>query len=158
MWMRQTLQILSVKYFILLLCVASITALAIYLTPLKHLNLVAPEPRDIEASEFWNLYQTNPNKYFFVDVRDVNAYARSHARGSVNHPIGTLYEKRYEFPTNKTIVLICTSGSLAAVGYGFLEHWGYTNLLRVNGGLQEWIIADLPFEGENTSAPLPERD
>jgi rhodanese-related sulfurtransferase len=134
------------------------TALVIYLTPLKHFNLIDPNPTDVAPQEFWDDYQKNPEKYLFIDVRDRTFYEKAHAQGAISQPIGTLFDLRHSFPKDKTIAVICTSGRLAGVAYGFLEHWGYTNLIRLEGGMQRWSLAGLPLEGSDIFAPLPESD
>jgi rhodanese-related sulfurtransferase len=136
-----------------------LTVLAIYVTPLKHLNLVSPDPKDIDPVAFWKDYQANPDKYLVLDVRQKNVYDMAHAKGAVSQPIGTLFDLRNLLPrSGKTIVLICTSGRLAGVAYGFLQDQGYLNLLRIEGGLQQWSLDKLPMEGNNLLAPLPTRD
>src|SRR3989344_2710798 len=105
-----------------------VTIFAIYLTPLKHLNLVAPETKDIDPAEFWTDYSANPEKYMFIDVRQTADYDENHAKGSINIPIQKLFEQHGELPkSGKTIVLICTGGSLSGVAYGYLEHQGFLN-------------------------------
>ncbi len=135
------------------------TLLFIYLTPLKHLNLIDPNPQEVDPTEFWEKYQKNPEKYLFLDVRDAQSFGTSHAKGSVSRPIASLFDLRKDFPKmGKEIVLICTTGRLAGVAYGFLEHWGHLNLLRIEGGMHNWVAQGLPIEGLDITAPLPERD
>ena len=139
---------------ILIVVVATAIAvmLAIYLTPLKHLNLVAPETKDIDPAEFWADYSANPEKYMFIDVRQTADYDENHAKGSINIPIQKLFEQHGELPkSGKTIVLICTGGSLSGVAYGYLEHQGFLNLRRIKGGLRNWMIEGLPIENASTS-------
>lgn len=145
--------------FSLTFSVVLLSACAIYLSPLKYINFIAPEPREVDPVAFWADYQGHPDQYLFLDVRNSEVYDRSHAKGALSQPIGTFYDIRYSLPkTGKKIVLICTSGRLAAVAYGFLQDWGYTNLLHVKGGLQAWVLDDLPIEGSDIYAALPTRD
>lgn len=135
------------------------TLLIVYLTPIKHLNLIDPNPREIDPKEFYEAYKKNPDKYVFLDVRDAKIYEISHAVGSKSQPIASLFDLRKDFPKyGKQIVLICTSGRLAGVAYGFLENWGHLNLLRIEGGMQNWVAEGLPIEGLDITAPLPEKD
>jgi len=123
-----------------------ITAGAIYLTPLKHVALVTPEIEDIDPQSFNELYQANPDKYVFLDVRGASAYNRLHAEGSENQPLHTLYSERVFLPknTDKEIVLICSGGSASGVGYSYLQHYGFFNIKRVEGGIEAWEAAGLP--------------
>lgn len=124
------------------------TALAIYLTPLKHIDLVAPSMNEVDPKAIYAAMQANPNGYVFVDVRDPDVYAAAHAQGAMNIPIAQLVTQLHTLPrSGKQIVLICTTGQLATVAYGYLQDWGFQNLLHVTGGLENWTVEGLPIEG-----------
>ena len=125
-----------------------ITIFAIYLTPLKNLNLIESRIHDIDPQAFYDLYVQNSDKYVFVDVRPESAFSKLHATGSINIPLHLLYDERRVLPkSGKTIVLICSGGRASGVGYGYLEHYGFLNLLRVDGGIENWQLQGLPVEG-----------
>ncbi len=139
--------------------VSIVAVLTIYLTPLKWVNLIEPRINDIDAKVFHEDFLRNPDKYVFIDVRSESVYRAAHAKGSINQPIGTLYDGHKLLPrSGKTIVLICSSGRLAGVAYGYLEHQGFQNLARIEGGVQAWVLQGLPLEGLNISAPVPTVD
>lgn len=136
-----------------------ITFAGIYLTPLKWLNVIEPRMNDIDPTAFHAALTADPEKYVFIDVRGADTFNAAHAQGSINHPIGTLFDLHPTLPrSGKTIVLICSSGRLAGVAYGFLERQGFLNLARIEGGVQAWTLAGLPLEGENLTAPIPTMD
>ncbi len=125
-----------------------VTIFAIYLTPLKHLNLVEPKIDDISPTAFHDAYTKNPDDYIFIDVRPENTYNNLHAEGSINIPIHLLYDERRVLPKRgKTIVLICSGGRASGVAYGYLEHYGFLNLKRIDGGIENWQLQGLPVEG-----------
>jgi len=127
-----------------------VTALVIYLTPLKHYNLISPVMDDVDPAAFNTDFATHPDDYLFVDVRSPNIYQSAHAKGSINIPIENLYDEHYTLPhRGKKIVLICTTGRLASIAYGYLEDFGFTNLVHVEGGLENWTYEGLPIEGSN---------
>ncbi|TSC63273.1 MAG: hypothetical protein Athens041674_269 [Parcubacteria group bacterium Athens0416_74] len=74
------------------IAVALLTALVIYLTPLKWINLIEPPIHDITAAEFYADFEKNPDDYIFIDVRNESAYNTAHAKGSINKPIGSLFD------------------------------------------------------------------
>lgn len=128
-----------------------ITVLAIYLTPLKWLNLIEPTIKDIEPTTFYNDYKNNKDKYVFIDVRSESAYNKVHAVGSINIPLHMMYDARHVLPkTGKEIVLICSEGRASGVAYSYLQHYGFFNIERVAGGIENWMAEGLPVEG---SAP-----
>ncbi len=132
------------------------TVLAIYLTPLKHFNLVEPTMREMDPAAFWTDYNAHPGTYLFVDVRNAADYNAVHAPGAVNMPIATLSDQYKTLPRQgKFIALICGDGRLAKVAYGFLEDYGFRNLIHITGGLENWILEGLPAvrAGSATSSP-----
>lgn len=136
-----------------------VTALTIYVTPLKHFNLIAPVMNEVDPRSLYAAYQKTPQDYIFIDVRSPNVYESAHAQGAINIPIENMYDEHYSLPhTGKKIVLICTTGRLAAIAYGYLEDWGYTNLLHVQGGLDNWVQEGLPVDGKNIPASLTGQD
>jgi len=139
------------------LAAALATALLIYLTPLKYVNLVPPVMNEMGPTEFHQRFNENPDEYVFIDVRSPNIYNSAHAKGSVNIPIESLYDEHYALPrSGKKIVLICTTGRLAAVAYGYLKYQGFNNLLHIQGGMVNWANQGLPLEGRTVfSASAP---
>ncbi len=131
-----------------------LAALVIYLTPLKNLNMIEPRIKDVPPAEFYKDFSVNPEKYVFIDVRPEESYAKEHAKGSINIPLTQMYFERTKLPkSGKTIALICTTGISSGVAYGYLEHYGFLNLRRIQGGIEAWRAAGLPVE----SSPFQKR-
>lgn len=125
-----------------------VTVMAVYLTPLKHLNLIEPTINDIDPTSFRDAYAKNPDDYIFIDVRPESAFSKLHAVGSTNIPLHLLYDERRVLPkSGKTIVLICSGGRASGVGYSYLEHYGFLNVRRIEGGIENWQLQGLPVEG-----------
>lgn len=121
------------------------TILVFYLTPLKNLNLVEPKIKNVSPAAFYEAHQKSPEDYIFIDVRPSAVYNREHAEGSINIPLHMLYTERNYLPQkDQTIVLICSGGSASGVAYGYLEHYGFLNLRRLEGGIEAWKQAGLP--------------
>lgn len=126
------------------------TALAIYLTPLRHITFISPTMREMDPQEFYDLAAKNPDRYMLIDVRSASIYQSAHAKGAISIPIENLFDDHYTLPTHgKQVALICTTGRLAAIAYGYLEHWGFRNLIHIQGGMVNWTSEGLPVEGTN---------
>src|SRR5665213_1885235 len=114
----------SSHWFILALAVAGsivVTILVIYLTPLKYLDIVPPPINEVDPAVFYKEYKAHPDQYELVDVRSVDIYTAAHAEGAISIPIENLFDEHYSLPrSGKQIALICTTGRLAAVAYGYL--------------------------------------
>ncbi len=126
------------------------TALTIYLTPLKFITIISPVMNEQDPKVFYADYIKHPGDYIFIDVRSPSVYLSAHAKGAINIPIENLYDEHYTLPkSGKKIALICTTGRLAAVAYGYLQYWGFNNLIHIDGGLENWTYEGLPVEGAN---------
>ena len=78
-------------------------------------------------------------------MRSEREYNDRHAEGSVSMPLHTLFDQRDVLPMkDKEIVLICTGGRASGVGYSYLEHYGFSNIARIEGGINAWADARLP--------------
>lgn len=127
---------------------ALLTAALVYLTPLKWIAVIEPTIRDIDPREFYNKYSANPDQYIFIDVRSEQAFGRAHAQGSKNMPLHTLYDERRVLPKKgKDIVIICSGGRASGVAYSYLQHYGFFNIWRIEGGIEKWMAEGLPIEG-----------
>ncbi len=139
--MRQQIITAALLIFLTMIVVAG----TIYLTPLKHLNLIEPTINDVPPEEFYAKFKENPDDYIFIDVRPVQVYAEQHAEGSINIPLHEFFDQRKIFPkSGKEIVLICSGGRASGVGYSYLEHFGFFNISRIEGGVEAWYEAKLP--------------
>lgn len=131
-----------------------VTVAIVYLTPLKWINLVEPTINDVAPSDFYAEYVKNPDGYIFLDVRSESAYERLHAEGSISMPLHTLYNERVNLPKKgKKIILICSGGVASGVAYHYLQHHGFFNIYRIEGGIEEWVISDLPTDGSSLQIP-----
>lgn len=121
--------------------------------PFIRYNKLLPPPK-IYSEEPKVVYQyilDNPDKYQFLDVRSRGEYDTLHASSSISFPIADMYEpnKLATLDYNKRIFLICTSGRLAGVAYRYLEHFGYRNIVHIDGGIQGWVSQGQPAIAKN---------
>ncbi len=117
----------------------------VYFTPLKYSQIVEPKIRDINPTVIAERMQADPNAYDFIDVRGPSDYANLHAEGARNLPLYRMYFERHNLPKHgKTIVLICSGGVASGVAFSYLEHFGFRNIVRVDGGIETWQASGLP--------------
>ncbi len=117
----------------------------VFTPALRYTSLWEPVLRDVDPSEIAEKIKANPDGYIFIDVRPQAMYDALHAEGSMNTPIHILYDERVNLPkSGKEIVLICSGGRLSGVAYYFLEHFGFRNILRIAGGVENWQAQGFP--------------
>ncbi len=139
-----------------LLCGISIgIVLALSFTFIRYTGILPPRIVDIDPKDAYQQILDTPNDIILIDVRSEYEYAQAHASSSVNLPIHYMYddthgvpnEKKVPLPKNKDkeIYLLCTGGRLAGVAYSYLEHYGYRNIKRIEGGLKNWNEQGMPI-------------
>lgn len=117
----------------------------VYFTPLKYSQVVEPKIHDVAPKDIYEKMKENPEKYDFIDVRDIGTYTSLHAEGARSIPLYKMYFERHNLSKkNKEIVLICSGGVASGVAAMYLEHFGFSNVVRVDGGIENWQVSDLP--------------
>lgn len=137
--------VISHRELLCILAGALLSVLLIFATPIRYTALIEPSVHDIDPKEIHAEMTSSPDDYFFIDVRTPADYKKMHAENSANIPIAQFYDKWREFPrSGKEIVLICGGGRLSGVAFFFLQHFGFTNIVRVSGGIENWAAEGLP--------------
>lgn len=72
------------------------------------------------------------------DVRQPDEYAEARVPGAVLVPLGDVPERLGEFPTDRTVYVICKSGGRSARAVEFLTANG-VDAVNVAGGTMAWI-------------------
>ena len=140
------------KYVATALLAGVLVATAIYATPLRYTDLLEPTIRDVDPVAFYDDFKNNKDGYIFIDVRSASSYKANHAVGSINNPLHTLYDLRHVLPKKgKQIVLIFSGARASGVGFIYLQSYGFRNISRIEGGIEEWTAQGLPVEGAKGS-------
>ena len=77
-------------------------------------------------------------KFFVIDARDKDQFAKEHIPGSVNIEWRQVLHKRDDIPKNKPVIIYCNTGTLSAQGGFALRVAGYDNVRILQGGYTEW--------------------
>lgn len=106
-------------------------------------------PREIGRDELLAGLQTG--RYTVLDVRPAGEYAAGHIPGAVSIPVDELEHRLAEIPSDTHVVAYCRGAYcvFAHDAVRLLTDGGY-DASRLEDGILEWRIADLPLE---TSAP-----
>lgn len=89
----------------------------------------------------------NREKGVLIDVSEPEEFAKAHAVGSRNIPLGQI-EGHKSLPSNKALplVLVCPTGARAGRAASQLRKLGYDKAQVLAGGLKAWREANLPVE------------
>ena len=63
-----------------------------------------------------------------LDVREQSEWEQGHIEGATLIPLGQLFQRSAELPTDQTIVVVCRSGNRSAQGRDILETAGFATL------------------------------
>lgn len=84
--------------------------------------------RLVPASEVWASIHAGSAKYFVVDVRPAEDYAKGHVPGAINLPIDVLFQPASlaRLPARgQAILLVCQGGHTESMALGGLAALGY---------------------------------
>jgi len=78
------------------------------------------------------------NKFFVIDARDKEQFAKEHIPGAVNIEWRRALAERNRIPNDKPVLLYCNTGTLSAQAGFALRVAGYENVRILQGGFAEW--------------------
>jgi rhodanese-related sulfurtransferase len=77
-------------------------------------------------------------KFFVIDTRDQEQYAKEHIAGAVNIEWRHVLAERKSIPKDKPVLVYCNTGTLSAQAGFALRVAGYENVRILQGGFAEW--------------------
>jgi len=82
-----------------------------------------------------------------VDVRDKKEFEVGHVVGAINIPLAKMQQRLSELEKHKDkhIVLVCKMGQHSSEAYKTLNNAGFTNVVKLAGGVTEWKAQSLPL-------------
>jgi rhodanese-related sulfurtransferase len=112
---------------------------------------VTPLP-SIEVTEAARRLQdaTDPSRPLVVDVREPHELVVERVAGSVFLPISRFVDGVRSLPTDRSLLMLCRSGSRSASATEYLLRNGFGDVHNVRGGILAWKAAGLP----TTSGPI----
>lgn len=73
-----------------------------------------------------------------IDVREASEYRAGHIPRAKHISLGQLVHRLREVPKDKTVVVVCRSGSRSSRAAELLTEAGYRNVYNMSGGMQSW--------------------
>jgi rhodanese-related sulfurtransferase len=80
---------------------------------------------------------TQQDDLFLLDVRERREWDAGHIEGSVHIPMSQLGARQQELPTDRTILVVCRSGSRSGMVTQALKQAGY-RAENLDGGVLAW--------------------
>lgn len=89
----------------------------------------------------------NKDACVLVDIRDKKDYSTGHIKGSLHITLSAIKERHTELKKfeGKTIVLVDKMGQHSGAAGKLFKDLGYSDVLRMQGGISEWQGQNLPL-------------
>lgn len=81
-----------------------------------------------------------------IDVRQPSEYTSGHIPQAINIPLQTLTANVDKIPTDRPVVIYCTTGYRTGMGIMTLQMLGYTNVRGFSPSIQGWKAAGETLE------------
>ena len=81
---------------------------------------------------------------FMLDVRQPEEWNELHIPDATLIPLGELSTRLSEVPKDQEIVVYCRSGNRSKEGADILTRTGFTNVVSMAGGINQWSAAGYP--------------
>lgn len=88
----------------------------------------------------------NREEAIALDIRDRKEYTAGHITGSLNIPLANLDSRISELDKykDKKILVVCKMGNSAAMATAKLQKAGFSEALRLKGGMMQWQTDGMP--------------
>jgi rhodanese-related sulfurtransferase len=89
----------------------------------------------------------NKDEAVVLDIRDRKDFNEGRITGSVNIPLNSLKSRVNELSKHKDkqIIVVDKMGQHSAMAVKYLKEEGFTNVVRLNGGIADWKASNLPL-------------
>src|SRR5262245_53602223 len=82
-----------------------------------------------------------------IDVRRDYEWDAGHLAGSAWIEVNELTSRSGEVPRDRPVIFVCRAGNRSGMAAEAFRQAGW-DAYHVEGGLQAWVVAKQPFEGE----------
>ncbi len=86
------------------------------------------------------------NNHVLIDVRTPGEFKSGHVAKAKNIPLDSISKQMKKIPKDKTVVLMCRSGSRSGMAARQLAGAGYENILNLKGGMMRWQAKGHPLK------------
>lgn len=90
----------------------------------------------------------NRENALVLDIREQKEFANGHIAGAKNIPVSNFDSKASELDhaKNRPIIVVCKMGTAAGSVAKTLKKRGFEQVVRLSGGMSEWMSASLPIK------------
>jgi hydroxyacylglutathione hydrolase len=89
-----------------------------------------------------------------LDVRRTAEFREGHVTGAQNIPLDELPQRLAEVDREEPLAVICAGGYRSSIACSLLERAGFTNIVNVQGGTEEWMRHSRAATSESSPASM----
>ena len=89
-----------------------------------------------------------------LDVRRAAEFREGHVTGAQNIPLDELAQRLDEVDRNEPLAVICAGGYRSSIACSLLQRAGFTNVINVQGGTEEWMRHSRAATSESSPASM----
>jgi len=89
-----------------------------------------------------------------LDVRRAAEFREGHVTGAQNIPLDELAQRLDEIDRKEPLAVICAGGYRSSIACSLLERAGFTNVINVQGGTEEWMCHSRAATSESSPASM----
>jgi hydroxyacylglutathione hydrolase len=82
--------------------------------------------------------------YYIIDVRTPAEWHHGHVHGAHHLELAALPRSIQQLPQNIPLAVMCRSGNRASIAASFLMQNGFTEVVNIRGGMQDWTESGFP--------------
>jgi len=115
------------------------------LSPDESLAHISSDAKQLDAPMMAEVVITNDSLYRIIDLRSPRLFMNKHIPGSINIPIGRLFDKEFEPLINqhqKINILIGSTSAESAIAYMMLNDEGFKNIRLVSFGV-DFVLTNI---------------
>lgn len=92
-------------------------------------------------------FLVNRENGVILDIRERKDFEKGHIVDAVNIPFAKLEERSIELEKRKTapVIVVCNMGQHSGAAVKLLEAKGFTQVSKMSGGMNEWLVQNLPI-------------
>ena len=100
-------------------------------------KLMSGGAKQINIETYLQDYYKQSN-HILIDVRTVGEFKTGHLPNAKNIPLNEISAKLSNIPKNKTVVVVCQTGSRSNFAARTLKQAGYEDVINLSGGTSRW--------------------
>jgi len=108
-------------------------------------KLMSGGAKQINIETYLQDYYKQDN-HVLIDVRTVSEFRTGYLPNAKNIPLNEISAKLSKIPKDKTVIVVCQTGSRSSFAARTLKNAGYEDVINLSGGTSRWQRMGQPLK------------